>query len=211
MPDNEENTSRAIIINTDEEVYKEKRERYEHQAQLLADYLPEGKFWTAKNVDESNLRKLLNGLGKEYVNIEDSLEWLRRETCILTTYDLIEVWEYLYEIPDKNGIFEIDGKTIEQRRFNIFLKELMNGADRYEDWEYIAKCFGFNVRVRSATETDLEVLDNPRYNIVVEFLDFEPPQTFTMYFDIYFSDVDISLLKKVFNIIKPANCFIIYI
>ena len=186
-------------------------ERYKEQAQLLANYLPSGKFWEAKNISESNLRKLLNAFGKEFVNIEDTLTWLKRELNIQTTFDLIQYWEYMYGIPDGDGIFVISNKTIEERRKNLIIKELMDGADKYTDWEYIAKQFGFNVRVRPCTETEIKPLTNARYNIVVEFLDFRPPQEFTMYFPIYFSDVDISLIKKVFKIIKPSDCDIIYV
>lgn len=186
------------------------KEKYKIQAQLLANYLPSGKFWDAKNIEESKLRKLLNAFGKEFVNIEETLDWLKRELNINTTFDLIEYWEFMYNIPDPDGIFIVDKKTIEERRFNLKLKELMNGADRIEDWEYIAKQFGFNVKVRPCTQTIVQA-DNPRYTIIVEFLDFRPPQEFTMYFPIYFSNVDISLMKKVFKIIKPADCDIIYV
>lgn len=183
---------------------------YKEQAQLLANYLPSGKFWESKNIEESDLRKLLNAFGKEFVNIDDTLKWLKRETNILTTFDLIEFWEDAYGIPDEEGVFITINKSIQERRFNLYLKELMNGADRIKDWEYIAEQFGFNVKVRPCTKTTIQA-EKPRYAIVVEFLDFRPSQEFMMYFPIYFSNVDISLLKKIFNIIKPANCDIIYI
>lgn len=34
------------------------------QADLLARYLPDGKAWNAKFIEDSNLRKLLEGLGR---------------------------------------------------------------------------------------------------------------------------------------------------
>ena len=114
-------------------------ERYKEQAQLLANYLPSGKFWEAKNIPESDLRKLLNAFGKEYVNIEETLNWLKRETNVLTCYDLLSYWEKTYGIPDDNGIFNIQNKTIEERRFNIKIKEQMDGADKTEAWERIAE------------------------------------------------------------------------
>ncbi len=183
----------------------------QNQADLLARYLPNGKAWEGKYIEGSNLRNLLIAVGQEFQNIEDQNEWLRRELNIYTTVDLLEYWEADYGIPDEDGIFIVDGKTIEQRRFNLEIKEAMEGADQYEDWEYIARLFGFNVRVRPCTQTEYQPYTDPRYNIVCKFLDFEPPQEFTMYFPIWFTDVDISLLKKVYKLIRPANCDIIYI
>lgn len=182
-----------------------------NQADLLAKYLPDGKCWEAKWIEGSNLRNLLIAVGKEFENIEQQNEWLRRELNIYSTYDLLEYWEEQYGIPDDNGIFVVQGKTIEQRRLNLKIKEAMEGADKYQDWEYIASLFGFNVTVRPCTQTEVQPISNPRYNIVVTFVDFRPAQTFTLYFPIYFSDIDVSLLKKVFQLIKPADCDIIYI
>ena len=182
-----------------------------NQADLLAKYLPDGKCWEAKWIEGSNLRNLLIAVGKEFENIEQQNEWLRRELNIYTTYDLLEYWEEQYGIPDDKGIFVVQGKTIEQRRLNLKIKEAMEGADKYQDWEYIASLFGFNVRVRPCTQTEVQPVTDPRYNIVCRFVDFRPAQTFTLYFPIYFSNIDVSLLKEVFQVIKPADCDIIYL
>lgn len=181
------------------------------QVDLLARYLPDGKAWEGKYIEGSNLRNLLISIGKEFENIEQQNEWLRRELNLYTTYDLMEYWEAQYGIPDDKGIFVVQGKTIEERRLNLLIKEAMEGADQYQDYEYIAKLFGFNVIVRPCTETEVQPLSDPRYNIVCTFVDFRPAQTFTMYFPIYFSDIDVSLLKKVYQLIRPANCDIIYL
>ena len=192
-------------------------ERYKEQAQLLANYLPSGKFWEAKNIPESDLRKLLNAFGKEYVNIEETLNWLKRETNVLTCYDLLSYWEKTYGIPDDNGIFNIQNKTIEERRFNIKIKEQMDGADKTEDWERIAELFGFKCTVYPAIEVctfpfkfPILFVDNPRYVIVVDVYNVYPPSEFNLIFPVIFGENTISLLKKVFNIIKPADCSIVY-
>lgn len=192
--------------------------RYEQQAQYLANYLPTGKFWNAKYIKESNLRKLLNAFGKEYVNIEDSLEWLRRETNILTTYDLIEFWEKAYGIPDKDGVFTIENKNIDDRRFNLYIKELMDGADQAEDWENIASKFGFKCKVYPASKTThftykfpIRFYDKSKYTILVEFSGIKPPSVFPLIFPVAFGNTNIVQLQKIFNIIKPADCTVTYL
>lgn len=193
------------------------KKRYEIQAQLLADYLPDGKFWEAKNISESDLRKLLNAFGKEFVNIEDALDWLKRETNIRTTFDLLPFWEDAYGIPDNDDIFVVEGKSIEDRRFNLYIKELMNGADRSKDWENIALQLGYVCKVYPASVTSkfpymfpIRFLSNPRYVITVDFYGVEPPSVFPLQFDFTFGESKILTLQKIFNIIKPADCDIVY-
>ena len=192
-------------------------ERYEAQAQLIANYLPQGKFWEAKNIQESDLRKLLNAFGKEFVNIEDSLAWLRRETNMRTTFDLIDFWEKKYGIPDDDGVFIVEDKTIEERRFNLYIKELMDGADRSADWENIALQFGFVCKVYPASVTShfpyqfpIRFLNRPRYTIIVDIYDVDTPSVFPLQFPFTFGENRVILLHKVFNIIKPSDCDIVY-
>lgn len=193
------------------------KKNYEIQAQLLADYLPDGKFWKAKNIDESNLRKLLNGFGKEFVNIEDTLNWLKRELNILTTFDLIEFWEEAYGIPDDDDVFTVQGKKIEERRFNLYIKELMDGADRAEDWENIASKFGYKCKVYPTATISyfpfrfpINFYESPQYAIGVEFYDVAPPSRFTLQFPITFGATGVIQLQKIFEIIKPADCKVVY-
>lgn len=192
-------------------------ERYEKQAQLLANYLPRGKFWEAKNIQESDLRKLLNAFGKEFVNIEDSLDWLKRELCIQTTSELLPFWEQKYGIPDDDGVFVIEGKSIEERKRNIVIKELMDGADKSEDWEYIASLFGFRCKVYPASLVTkfpytfpIQFWDKPRCQIIVDVYDVTPPAIFPLQFPFTFGDNQMLLLQNLFNIIKPADCSIFY-
>lgn len=185
------------------------------QADLLARYLPDGYAWKAKWIDESFLRRLLRGFGKEFSNIEQRNAWLKRELNIFTTTDLIENWEKEYGIPD--NVFTTEGKSIEDRRLNIIIKEMMNGADNAPDWEYIAQQFGFNCRVYAGTDKakftytfPINFIDVPKYTIVVDLYDVVPPTEFTLIFTAYFGENRVNLLKKVFEIIRPADCVIIY-
>lgn len=187
----------------------------ENQADYLARYLPDGEAWKSKWIEGSNLRKLLIGLGKEFGNIEQRNAWLKRELNIYSTFDLIEYWEKEYGIPDE--IFSIQDKTIEDRRLNIIIKEMMNGADRVPDWEYIAQQFGFNCKVYAGTDKTrftytfpINFADYPKYTIIVDLYDVTPSAEFPLIFPVKFGEYGVNLLKKVFEIIKPADCVIIY-
>ena len=187
----------------------------ENQADYLARYLPDGEAWKAKWIEGSNLRNLLIGIGKEFGNIEQRNAWLKRELNIFTTEDLIEYWEKDYGIPDE--VFTITGKSTKERQLNLAIKEMMNGADTAPDWEYIAKQFGFKVKVYAGTDKTtftykfpIIFADYPKYTIVVDMYDVLPPADFTLFFSVVFGEDRANLLKKVFEIIKPADCVIIY-
>lgn len=161
------------------------------QADLLARYLPDGVAWEAKWIENSNLRNLLVALGKEFANIEDRNNWLRRELSIFTTTDLLPYWEKHYGIPDDKGVFSIEDKSIEDRRFNLYVKEAMEGADRVEDWERIAKLFGFKCKIYPAIKVSQFPLtfpilftENPRYTIIVDLYDVKPPAEFDLIFPV---------------------------
>lgn len=187
----------------------------ENQADYLARYLPDGEAWKSKWIEGSNLRKLLIGLGKEFGNIEQRNAWLKRELNILTTEDLIEYWEKDYGIPDE--VFTITGKSIKERQLNLAIKEIMNGADQAPDWEYIAKQFGFDVKVHAGGDVvkftytfPIIFADYPKYTIIVDMLNVLAPSDFTLKFSVVFGEDRANLLKKVFEIIKPVDCVIIY-
>lgn len=196
---------------------RQNTEEYKRQAQILANYLPQGKAWDAKNIDESDLRKLLNAFGKEFVNIDESLKWLNRELNIRTTFDLLPVWEEAYGIPDNDGIFTVKNKTVDERRFNLLFKELMNGADRPEDWEYLASLLGYKCKVYPASKITkftykfpIRFYEKSKYVIVVDFYDISAPSVFPLVFPVKFGDTNVALLHKIFNIIKPSTCEITY-
>ena len=91
------------------------------------------------------------------------------------------------------------------------------GADRVEDWEEIAKKLGFNCKVYPASKTSkfpytfpISFLDRPRYNIIVELIDVDTPAVFPLEFPFTFGEDKVWYLQKIFEIIKPADCAIIF-
>lgn len=182
----------------------------EIQAQYLANYLPSGVAWDAKNEAGSNLRMLLNGLGYEFQNIENNIDYLKRELNIFTTVDFIDYWEKAYGIPDNEGIFTTEGLTLEDRRLQLMIKELMDGADLKEQWQAIALCYGYEIEVYPASKDPTIEVDVPKYTLVVDFLNYKPSSVFPWTFDIKFEDGVVRKLMWIFGNIKPATCDIMY-
>ena len=89
-----------------------------------------------------------------------------------------------------------------------------------EQFEAIALLLGVNVDVEAGTSlltkftmtfpfTFYSDVIDARYTIVVNLLD-GVPSTFTFEFTFIFGDPRVTLLKCFFEILKPANCRIIY-
>lgn len=66
----------------------------------MAACLPVGRAWALKNVDDSNIRKLINCLSVAHNIVQQHVELLDDEFRILNTYDLLEDWEQSVGIPD---------------------------------------------------------------------------------------------------------------
>jgi len=179
------------------------------ESELFANYLPSGVAWEAKYIEDSNLNGLINGLGYEFHNMQEKINYLKRELNFLTTEDLIVEWESMYGIPNK--YFTVEGKTLEQRRIQILISELMDGADSEPDWEYIAGLLGYNVLVRPAKDyPDLMEYTSIKDTIVVTFLDLVAPSEFTLIFPFVFGADTQKQLKMIFEVIKPATTEIVY-
>ena len=68
-------------------------------SQQMADSLPTGKIWDAKNVDDSNTRGLINSVSVVHNRIQQTIELLANEFDINNTTDLLEEWEISVGLP----------------------------------------------------------------------------------------------------------------
>ena len=82
-------------------------------SQQAADSLPVGRAWGSKNIDDSNLRLLLNCLSVAHNLTQQQVELLDDEFRISQTFDLLEDWEKSVGIPDE---CLVASETLEQRR-----------------------------------------------------------------------------------------------
>lgn len=131
----------------------------EQEADILANKLPEGDLYAAKNIEGSDLRNLLKGLGGEFQRLESTLNYTINELFLGTTNDCITEFEADYGIPDAN--FTNQG-TIAQRINNILIKIQARGTVTCEDYRKLGVLFGYS----DITVIPLmDVLNAPPYSV----------------------------------------------
>lgn len=170
----------------------------EQNTQSLANTLPNGGTFIAKNIDQSNLRNLLVGLSGEIFRIESLLVDLTEEYYIPQTTLLIEEWERALGIPD--GCFNAQG-SIEERRIHCIAKFLAAGTQTGADFIAVAALFGKTVTI----------IDDPSEPYVIKI---EGPELVTNVppYNVPFSlDSGETILECFLNKLKPANCTIEFI
>ena len=69
-------------------------------AQQMADACPDGRAWAAKNIDDTNMRKLINSLSPAQNRTQQQIQLLDEQFRIEQTTDLLEDWETSVGLPD---------------------------------------------------------------------------------------------------------------
>jgi uncharacterized protein YmfQ (DUF2313 family) len=190
------------------------------QADSLANKMPQGKAWIDKFENDTVMRNLLIGYGLEYIRLESNLNYTDDELSLIRTQDLINEWEIEYGI-DKSCFATQDKSDLQQRIQNILVMIASNGTSTAEQFEAIALLLGVNVTVEAGTAllttfsmtfpfTFYNDLIDARYTILVT-LPSNVTSNFTLEFTFIFGSQLATLLKCFFNILKPANCRIIYV
>ena len=186
------------------------------QTDVLAQYLRDDVLHCEKNVEGSNLRKVLVGLANEFLRFRAKVDEVYDEYNINQTTNLIEEWEQVVGIPDE--CFGNTG-TIEQRRMNVLLKLAGINATTAKQFEDIAAILGFTVIVKSGVDESFlaQTLpfillngDEAAFTIVVDTINLPFPSVLpqTLAFTLGASETDI--LKCLFDKLKPANTQVIF-
>lgn len=183
-------------------------------ATALADYLPDGPLFEAKNIGDSNFRKLLLGFAGELFTAEGYLKTLEEEYNPLNTTLFIEEWERAVGIPDQCFVV---ADTVDERRTNVLTKLSALGVQTEQDFVDLAALLGITVTVSQLSDEILPPYSVPftpysstyaRYVIIVTGIDITsafPP------YDVPFSlEAGKTLLECLFNKVKPDNCKVIF-
>lgn len=185
----------------------------EQHTQALANYLPSGRLWAGKNLKDTNLRKLLEGLAQEMIRSEGYLKAFSDEYIPLDTEVFLEDWERVLGIPD--GCFSGDG-TLEQRKRDVLVKLASLGVQTVADFERLATYFGTTVTVIPGNDYHISpgfpfpVTDEEsRYYIVIEFVNPNPGFPYT--FPFTFGGNEAPVLECLYRKLKPANCEVYFI
>jgi len=193
----------------------EKRTQQE-QARILANYLRDDKLHEAKNQENSNLYKILIGLAEGWLDFRNNANDVVDNYNINNSLLLIEEWEKAVGIPD--NIFDISS-NLETRKRNILLKLAGSKAETKEQFERIGKILGFDVKCETGYQYCVFPLRFPLIFATQEVMPFlivisvnkkYQPQTFPLSFPIEFRTDQASILKLLFDKIKPSNTKLIF-
>lgn len=188
----------------------------DRHTQALADYLPNGRLFEAKNIGDSNFRQLLRGIAGELFTAQGYLKTLDQEYIPDQTVLFLDEWERALGIP--GDCFSGTGSNDERRR-DILVKLASLGIQTEEDFVMLAEMFGVAVTVTPGLDEIQFPLIFPvlmfstkseaRFSIVVEFTVLDTSR-FPLVFPFQFGDDAIAILECLFNKLKPSNCNIIF-
>ena len=188
----------------------------EEHTNALADYLPNGRLFEAKGINDSNFRQLLRGLSGELFNAQGYLKTLNEEYIPDLTNLFLNEWEQTLGIPDE--CFSGTGSN-DNRRRDILVKLAALGVQTAQEFEDLGDLFGINVTVGPGIETASFTMSFPiilfnspsdsRFTIVIDFP--IPTGGFFIYnFPINFGESSQFILKCLFEKLRPANCQLIF-
>lgn len=183
----------------------------ENQQQLLADYFPNDRMWTAKNIPESTLFKFIYGLGNEIMMVEDLMNEISCEYDINNTTQLIDEWERALGLPD--SCLRIP-TTIQERRDRVILKLALMNVATEQDFIDLAARLGFTITIRSGAENSIfpacfpmNFCSSPkdaRFTMVIHIVTPPPTTTFPMCFPYCWTECAQAVLMCLFAKLKPA-------
>jgi len=184
-------------------------------ADSIADYLPNGPLFLAKKLSGTKMRSLLLGLAKQIMVAENKLEVTWQELDPEETTLLIEEWESALGIPDQ--CFDALG-TLADRRRDILVK-LNSSVQTEQDFVDLAALFGFTIDISRGTSVSTFPMTFPfllfssekeiRFTMIVDF-NIPSSSVFPFTFPLVFDDGGVSVVKCIFEKLKPANVNIIY-
>jgi uncharacterized protein YmfQ (DUF2313 family) len=183
----------------------------EQHAQALANFLPSGRLFTAKNVRDSVYRMLLRGLAHTEQDAESLLVTFSKELDISTTTAFLEPWERTVGIPDE--CFDTN-TTLEIRRQQVLIKLAALGVQTEQDFIDLAAMYGVEITIASGIEHNAFTLTFPivffdtakqaRFTMLV-FYEIDQAYTFPYTFPIIFSGREIPVIECLFRKLVPAN------
>lgn len=188
----------------------------EEHTTALAQYMPDGALFEAKNINDSNFRKLLKGFAGELFTAEGYLKTFHDQFIPDATILFLSDWERTVGIPDE--CFSGTGSIADRRR-DVLVKLASLGVQTAADFEALGDLFGIDVSVSSGIDSGsfpytfpMIFFNSPadaRFTIVVNFP--LPQGGFFIYnFPVIFGDKTQFILKCLFRKLAPANCQVIF-
>ena len=189
-------------------------------AQSLANYLPNGRLYIAKNEESSKLRAALSSLALELIRKENALQTIADQYYPFATVDFLEEWERALKIPDE--CFSVEGVTLDQRQRQVVSKLALDKLITKDDFEALGLFFGHKLRIDTGLEIGVFPLTFPAFlsgpppfdafTMIVTFIIKEPapsgfPYTFPMVFP---ASSSFEFLECLIIKLSPANVNVIF-
>jgi len=188
----------------------------QQQAQTLANYMPSGKAFAAKNIIGSVIRKLLLGFAVEIMRIDTWIALFRTDTVPDQTKNFIPEWESALGIPD--SCFKGTG-TDTARRLAIEIKLAGQGVQTAQDFVDLALKFGISITAESGSLHGIHgALPTKVYaggdvearNTLVIRPTEVIGESFPYTFPITFGTSELAILNCLFAKLKPANVNLVF-
>lgn len=183
----------------------------EQHAQAIANFLPSGRLFVAKNVRDSVYRMILRGLAHTEQDAESLLIAFSDELDISTTTAFLEPWERTLGIPDE--CFDTN-TTLEIRRQQVLIKLAALGVQTEQDFIDLAAIYGVRIAIESGITHFAFTLTFPiiffdtakdaRFTMLV-FYETPVASTFTLTFPFVFGGAEIPVIECLFRKLVPAN------
>lgn len=185
----------------------------EQQRKSLADAMPNGKIWKAKNVPDTGYFNLLAGLANSLVLLDETFNALAFEYNFMVTTLLIDEWEAALGIPDVAFSNQV---SLAQRRVQCLLKFGWSWTTR-KDFIDAAKLLG----VEPVIITNKFNLDNDQvYPLTYPFIYSSASDPFIVIVDLPASlltnaypftypftyESGQNIIEALFNEAAPAHC-----
>lgn len=196
-------------------------ESIDEQAIMLAHHVPIGRVWSSAFDRNSNLGKLIRGLGIEFYRLQLQTQTISTEMDINKTTELIEECEKSVGIPDDCFSTNV---SIEDRRIQVRQKfSNFGGVQKAEDFVRVADIFGFEVRVTPTGGQlgtfplvfPILIFDSARsatHTMFVEILNYSGSDIeFPLEFPIEFSSGGTRFLKCIFEVLASANVQVVFV
>lgn len=191
----------------------------EVNTQSLANYLPNGKLYQAKNIQDSNLRKVLGVLALELIRKETTIKTLADQYYPFTSTDFIVEWEQALRIPD--ACFKTEGVSLDQRQKQIIAKLAIDNIITLTDFVALAAFFGFTITIQTGFDVDTfpatfpfvlsGTIEEQKFTIIVTFHNLQPEPGFSYTFPFVFPINDpTQFLECLIKKLVPANVSVIF-
>jgi len=190
----------------------------EVNSQTLADYLPGGELYKGKNIANSNVKKLLNGLAKKVTRAEEKIVEVVDEHDLSRTIEFITDWEKALGIPD--DCFDPHNQTLDDRRRYAIAKLAKMNLTNRQDFIDLAAFFDINVTIESGSKfASVFPMTFPiifgtkgaKFTMIVTFIDINKPENvFPMIWPFKFGSIQTAFIQCLFLELRPANVQILW-